>query len=80
MIRKETVSNKQLLQDVLNQACSCDMMIGWTCLFCQKTLPKLRKALKVGYRKTKSPYEPRKIGNYKPKSPYEPRGLRELRD
>ncbi len=53
------MSNEQLLKDVRNEACSCDLMIGRTCNFCRFQMPKLRKALKVGYHRPKSPYDPR---------------------
>jgi len=45
------MSNERLLQEVRNEACSCDMMMGWTCSFCRITLPKLRKALNIGRKK-----------------------------
>ncbi len=53
--------NESLLKEVKKAACSCDMAMGWTCVFCEKTLPKLRKALQIRYRKHRSPYEPRKL-------------------
>jgi hypothetical protein len=43
--------NTKLLWEVRDAACNCDAMLGWTCSFCKRTLPKLERALsssKVG--------------------------------
>ena len=42
------MSNEKLIKDIRNSACSCDVMVGWTCNFCRIELPKLRETLKNG--------------------------------
>lgn len=39
------MNKEKLLQEVRSYACSCDLMIGWSCSFCKKLLPELRTAM-----------------------------------
>ncbi len=55
------MTNKELLRKVKDEACSCDMMVGYSCYFCKELKPKLEKAVSTRYSPTKSPYEPRKM-------------------
>jgi hypothetical protein len=64
------MSNEELLHQVINYACSCEPMAGWTCNFCGSVLPKLRKALGADYRLHARPYEPKKLpGTKETKTP-----------
>lgn len=44
--RFQLMANEELFKAICNEACSCDMMIGWTCNFCRELKFKLEKALR----------------------------------
>ncbi len=44
-LEPEKMTNKELYEKVCNEACHCDVMVGWICHFCRELKSALREAL-----------------------------------